>query len=274
MPLRIACMSTGRARVVALEHGFHGRTAAAAAVTWGSADRWYGFARTPFDVSFVPRDDAAAASAAIDESVAAVIVEPVQGVAGAYDLSHDFLATVAERCRASGALLIADEVQCGMGRIGEAFAVQRAGVEPDIVTTAKALGGGFPCGAVLVTEALAAGLRYGDLGCTFGGGPLAARAISTVVDTIIGDDLLANVRHGEAQIRERCQVGPVKSIQGAGFLLGLVLDRPAAAVRDQLLAAGILTGTSADPSVLRLLPPLTLPGEAIDRLSDTLKGLT
>ncbi len=158
--LRVALRKTGRGKVLALEHGFHGRTAAAGAVTWG-ADKWYGFPRKPFDVGFMPRDDAAAAVAMIDSSVAAVILEPVQGIAGAYALDAGFVTAVADACREHGALLIADEVQSGVGRCGAPFAIQLYGVRPDILTTAKALGGGFPVGALMLTEEVAGAVRQG-----------------------------------------------------------------------------------------------------------------
>lgn len=268
--LRIACRATGRDRVLAIAHGFHGRTAAAAAVTWNAAKRWYGFPRLPFDVDFIPRNDTVAASRMIDDSVAAVIFEPVQGVAGAFDLDRDFVAALRDACTAAGAVLIADEVQCGMGRSGNYFASQGLDVRPDVLTSAKGLGGGFPCGAVLCSDALGAALRSGDLGSTFGGGPIAAAAITAVIDAIDGDGLLANVREREAEIRERCIVGPVTRIQGRGLLLGLVCDRPASEVHASLLAQDILTGTSADPSVLRLLPPLCLESGHVSRLAEAL----
>ncbi|MEO0578540.1 MAG: aminotransferase class III-fold pyridoxal phosphate-dependent enzyme, partial [Pseudomonadota bacterium] len=147
--LRIACLATGRREIVAVEHSFHGRTAAAGAVTWGSAKRWYAFPDTPFDVRFVPRDDVAAARAAITGATAAVIVEPVQGVAGAYDFSAEFLTALTDTANANGALLIADEVQSGCGRSGYGFAAERFGLAADMITSAKSLGGGFPCAALL-----------------------------------------------------------------------------------------------------------------------------
>jgi len=141
--LRMACVVTHRKKVLAITQGFHGRTAAAAAVTWNS-QRWYGFPQLPFDVDFIPRDDCDAAEKMIDRDVAAVIVEPVQGVAGAYDLSRDFMKALRDHTRRHGVLLIADEVQSGMGRSGQHFAVQVHQITPDILTTAKALGGGPP----------------------------------------------------------------------------------------------------------------------------------
>lgn len=270
--LRMACKTTERKKVLAITQGFHGRTAAAAAVTWNS-DRWYGFPSKPFEVDFIPRDNIAAAQAMIDGDVAAVIFEPVQGVAGAYDLSTEFLTALRVETSKHNAILIADEVQSGIGRCGQFFAVQTHGIEPDILTSAKALGGGVPCGAVLCSHAIAAKFGPGDLGSTFGGGPLAAAAIAATIDVIINEDLLMNVRRCEAAIREKCIIGPVTRIQGMGLLLGLVCDRPAIEVRDALLEHDILAGTSGDPEVLRILPPLVLEPGHIDHLAEALRDV-
>jgi acetylornithine/succinyldiaminopimelate/putrescine aminotransferase len=267
--LRMALKATGRKKVLAITRGFHGRTAAAATVTW-NADKWYGFPSKPFEVDFIPRDDIAAAKAMIDDSIAAVIFEPVQGVAGAYDLATEFIETLRSETSKHGAILIADEVQSGMGRCGHFFAVQAHGIDPDIITSAKALGGGIPCGAVLCTREVAALFGTGALGTTFGGGPIAAAAIAATVQAISDEHLLSNVREREAQIREQCVTGPVTRIQGMGLLLGLVCDRPAVEVRDALLEHDILTGTSSDPNVLRILAPLVLQAKHVDLLSQTL----
>jgi acetylornithine/succinyldiaminopimelate/putrescine aminotransferase len=272
--LRLAFRVTGRTKIVAMEHGFHGRTAAAGAVTHGATKSWYGFPRTPFDVQFVPRNDRAALEAAVDASTAAVIIEPVQGLAGAFDFAPEFLHAVRAACDERGALLIIDEVQTGMGRLGAAFGAQLHGVRPDLLTVAKGLGGGFPCGAVLMPHRIASQLSAGALGTTFGGGPVACAAIKTVIEVIQRDNLLANVRDVSGTIRATCCVGPVESIQGQGFLLGLRTRPKAAAVRDALLTRDILTGTSADPHVLRLLPPLILTTEHVQRLAAALKELT
>lgn len=271
--LRIALRMTRRSAVVAVEGAFHGRTAAAGAVTWNA--RWYGFPHSPFEVRFVPRDDLEAlAHALAPGDVAAAIVEPVQGVAGAVDLKVEFLAELRERTRAAGTLLVFDEVQCGMGRTGHPFAAQAIGITPDLLTVAKGLAGGFPAGAVLMTRELAATLRMGDLGSTFGGGPMACALIEAVVGTIVEEDLLQNVRRVSARIRDTCVVGPVTGIQGRGFLLGLRTRPPAKLVRDELLERGILAGTSADPHVLRLLPPLILAEEHVDLLARALAELS
>ena len=271
--LRIACMSTGRSKVLAVTHGFHGRTAAAAAVTWNAAESWYGFPQTPFDVDFIPRNDVEAAVEMIGADIAAVIFEPVQGVAGAFDLSAEFVNALRKTTRACGSLLIADEVQCGMGRSGQYFASQVYDVRPDLLTVAKAVAGGIPCGAVLASEALSATIRKGQLGSTFGGGPIASAAIIAVIETIEAEDLLQNVRQREADIREHCLTGPVRAIQGMGLLLGLVCDRPALEIHAALLEHDILTGTSADPEVLRLLPPLVLQKDHVMRLAGALAGI-
>lgn len=278
--LRMACVVTGRKKVLAITQGFHGRTAAAAAVTWNSA-RWYGFPALPFDVDFIPRDDVAAARDMIGDDVAAVIFEPVQGVAGAYDLSPEFVQALRVETTKHGALLIADEVQSGIGRCGQFFAVQVHGIEPDLLTSAKALGGGIPCGAVLCSHAIASQFGSGDLGSTFGGGPVAAAAIVAVIDAIESENLLENVRRSEIAIREQCLVGPVLRIQGMGLLLGLVCNQPAVEIRNALLEHDILTGTSSDPEILRILAPLVLEPGHIDHLAgalsviapDTNKGL-
>lgn len=270
--LRMACMATGRSKVLAITRGFHGRTAAAAAVTWNS-DSWYGFPEKPFTVDFIPRDDIAAAESMIDSDTAAVIFEPVQGVAGAYDLATDFLHALRQTTEEHGVVLIADEVQSGIGRCGHFFAVQAHGIEPDVITSAKALGGGIPCGAVLCSHDIAARFGPGDLGSTFGGGPIAAAAITATIEAIENEELLDNVRRCEAQIREQCVTGPVRKIQGMGLLLGLVCDRPAVEVRNALLEHDILTGTSSDPEVLRILAPLVLESRHIDHLARALEAL-
>jgi acetylornithine/succinyldiaminopimelate/putrescine aminotransferase len=271
--IKTALRITGRRKVVAIEGSFHGRTAAAGAVTWGAAKKWYGFPQAPFDVEFVPRGDLAAVERAISTDTAAVIVEPVQGVAGAVDLGAPFLGALRTRSIAVGALLICDEVQCGMGRTGYPFAAGMHGVAPDMLTTAKALGAGFPCSALLMADHVAAHLETDDLGTTFGGGPMACAIIETVVEIIEGEGLLANVRERSRQLRETCVVGPVQSIQGAGLLAGLRTRRLAKDVQRELLEHDILTGTSGDPGVVRVLAPYVLDESHIAQLSGALASL-
>ncbi len=268
--LRIAMKHTGRTNVVAIEHGFHGRTAAAAACTWGAKDSWYTFPNTPFKVDFLPRESISDIEKLIDTDTAAVIIEPVQGVAGGYDLSPEFVQAIAAQCEATGAVLIADEVQTGMGRCGAPFAIELSGVTPGIITTAKALGGGFPCGAVIVTNELSKAVSNGDLGTTFGGGPLACAVMISVMDTIESENLIDNVNRQSEFLRAHCPVGPVVGVQGKGFLTGLICDRPAKDVATELREKNILVGGSSDPNVIRLLPPLTLQQEHMQTLIDAL----
>jgi acetylornithine/N-succinyldiaminopimelate aminotransferase len=270
--LRLALRLTSRAHVAAVEGGFHGRTAAAGAVTWGS-DSWYGFPRKPFDVSFMPRGDLGAIASHVTERTAAVMVEPVQGLAGAVDLGKPYLAALRRRCDAVGAQLIFDEVQCGFGRVGHPFAANLYEVMPDMITVAKALGNGFPCAALLASAKVSASLGIGLLGTTYGGGPMACAAIEAVIEAIESEKLLENVRRVSAYIRRSCIVGPVTAIQGEGFLLGLRTSRPAKQIHAELLENGILAGTASDSHILRLLPPFTLQEEHVDMLRDALASL-
>ena len=271
--LKLAFRMTSRSHVAAIEGAFHGRTAAAGAVTWGAQEKWYGFPRAPFDVSFIPRRDIAAIAQQVTDKTAAVIVEPVQGLAGAVDLGAPFLAALRKRCDEVGAVLIFDEVQCGVGRTGQPFAANLYGVMPDMITTAKALGNGFPCGALLASAKVSATLQIDLLGTTFGGGPMACAAMEAVLDAIEAEDLLARVRRVSAYIRETCIVGPITAHQGAGFLCGLRTSRPAKAIHAELLECGILAGTASDPNVLRLLPAFILEEEHVDMLRDALADL-
>jgi acetylornithine/N-succinyldiaminopimelate aminotransferase len=271
--LKIALRMSGRRHIAAIEGGFHGRTAAAGAVTWGAQAKWYGFPRTPFNVSFIPRRDIGAIRAKVTRKTAAVIVEPVQGLAGAVDLGAPFLAALRQRCDEVGALLIFDEVQCGVGRTGQPFAANLYGITPDVLTTAKALGNGFPCAAVLMSDQVSAGLKLESLGTTFGGGPMACAAIEAVIAALESERLLERVRRVGAYIRATCVVGPVTGHQGAGLLLGLTTTRPAKEIQAELLECGILTGTASDPQVLRLLPPFILEEEQVDMLRDALRDL-
>ena len=266
-------LNPGRTEVIALEQSFHGRTAGAGALTWGAAKKWYGFPRTPFDVKFLPRKDVASL-AQITDKTAAVVVEPIQGVGGAFDLGADYLKALRKRCDETGALLIFDEVQCGFGRCGQPFAANLYGVLPDMITSAKALGNGFPCAALLMMEKAANAVKMDALGTTFGAGPMASAAIEATIDAIEFEDLLSNVRRVAQYIRNTCIVGPVTGHQGAGFLTGLITKGPAKDIQKALLEKhNILAGTSGDPNILRLLPPFTLKEAEVDLLAAALKQL-
>jgi acetylornithine/succinyldiaminopimelate/putrescine aminotransferase len=271
--LKMAFTVTGRSEVIALEQGWHGRTPGAAAITWGAMDKWYGYPRTPFDVQFISRQDTAGL-ASITEKTAAVFVEPVQGVGGAFDIGTSFLQALRKRCDETGTMLIFDEVQCGMGRTGHPFGANLYGVMPDMITTAKALGNGFPCSALLMSARVSKAIKLDAMGTTFGGGPMACAVIEAVIEAIESEDLLANVRRVSQYIRDTCIVGPVIGHQGAGFLTGLKTRVPAKQVQQALLAQDILTGTSGDPNVLRLLPPYVLKEADVDFLAAALARLT
>jgi acetylornithine/succinyldiaminopimelate/putrescine aminotransferase len=271
--LKMAFRMTRRPQVVAVEGAFHGRTAAAGAITWGAVGKWYEFPKTPFDVAYVPRRDLAAIAKTVTEQTAAVVVEPVQGVGGAFDMGREFLAALRKRCDDVGAILVFDEVQIGVGRSGWPFAANMYGVEPDMITTAKALGNGFPCAALLMSPRVTAALKMEGLGTTFGGGPMACAAIEAVIEAIETEGLMDNVRRVSKYIVDTCTVGPVTGHQGAGFLHGLRTSRPAKEVQQGLLARGILAGTSGDPNVVRLLPPYILKDAHVDQLREALASL-
>jgi len=271
--LKLAFNITGRKQVCAVVGSFHGRTAGAGAVTWGAQQKWYSYPRTPFDVSFIPRGNIDAIPGFVTKETASVIVEPVQGLAGAVDLGKDFLQALRKRCDEVGALLIFDEVQCGMGRVGYPFAANMYDVMPDMITTAKALGNGFPCAALLTNAKVSSAFKLDLLGTTFGGGPMACAVIEAVIDAIEAENLLDRVRRVSSYIRQTCVTGPVTGYQGAGFLTGLRTTRPAKEIQAELLECGILAGTATDPNILRLLPAFILQEEQVDMLRDTLADL-
>jgi acetylornithine/N-succinyldiaminopimelate aminotransferase len=266
-------MRPGRTHVAAVEQSFHGRTAACASTTWNAPQKWFFLPRAPFDVSWIRRRDVADIAHHVTDNTAAVIVEPVQGVGGAFDMGQEFLAALRKRCDETGALLIFDEVQCGVGRSGTPFAANYYGVMPDMITTAKALGNGFPVSALLLTAPVTASLKLENLGTTFGGGPMACAVADATLAAIEKEDLLANVVRVSRYLTSTCKVGPVLGFQGLGFLAGLKMNKPAKDIQKALLARDILAGTAGDPSILRLLPAFILKEEHIDLLRAALVDL-
>ena len=262
----IARKITGRQRIVSLAGGWHGRTVATLAVTDG--EKYEAGARRagmPLSVK-VPFDDAAALAAAVDSGVAAVIIEPVQGMSGARDCAPAFLAAARRICSERGAMLIFDEVQCGVGRCGAFTAAESFGVVPDLLTMAKGLGSGLPIAATVTTGEIAGHLRVGDLGSTFGGGPVPAAAALATIGVIEREGLIENAMAVGAQLRDDALALGVPAVQGRGLLLGLRLGRPAAPVQAALFERRILTGTASDPEVLRLIPPLCFSAHEADLL--------
>lgn len=273
--VKLALSVSRRERVVSFNGAFHGRTAAAAALSAPPASGPPAFPRAPFDVVRLDWGDSAAARAAIDETVGAVVLEPIQSLAGVVEPPPGFLEALREACDSSGAALIFDEVQTGSGRLGQPWAAQFFGVVPDLFTTAKGAGAGFPIGLTVISEAWGSKLAPGQLGSTFGGGPLALTAATEVARAVATPAFLENVRATSAALTEASLRGPVRAVRGAGLLLGLELEPGvrAADLRDRLLTQGVLTGTCNDPSVLRLSPPLTLRPLAAQRLGDAFEAL-
>ncbi|HTL06459.1 MAG TPA: aminotransferase class III-fold pyridoxal phosphate-dependent enzyme, partial [Gemmatimonadales bacterium] len=263
--LGLARKATGRQQIVSVGGGWHGRTAATLAVTDG-AKYESGATRAGVPLSRkVPFNDVAALSGAVDDSVAALIVEPVQGLTGARDCSPEFLRAARAACDRAGAALIFDEIQCGVGRSGAFTAAEVYGVTPDILTLAKGLASGLPIGAMVATSALTSGIKVGDLGSTFGGGPVACAAALATLEVIDREQLYANVKRISARIREWA-AGRAIPAQGLGLLLGLRMPRPAAEVQRALFGQRVLTGTASDPAILRLLPPLSFSLEEAELL--------
>lgn len=269
--LKIARKATGREVIVALEGGFHGRTMGAVGVTWHYREQ---HAPAHGVVRHVPVGDSAALDAALDESVAAVIAEPVQGIAGVVVPPEGWLAEVARKVRAVGGLFIADEIQSGMGRAGYPLSSRHQGISPDIATVGKGLGGGFPVAATLMTRALAETVKPGQHGTTFGGAPLAMAAVKATLEIVAREDLFARGRRlGQAMHAALAPIPGVRAVRGEGVLIGVVLDRPAKPVASALLERGVMVGTASDPAVLRLSPPMNTPFEAIESLANALKEI-
>jgi acetylornithine/succinyldiaminopimelate/putrescine aminotransferase len=258
--LHLARKVTGRQRFVSIEGGWHGRTAATLAVTDGEK-YMAGARRAGMPLSLkVPWNDPATLLSAVDDTIAGVIVEPVQGLTGARDLPVELLQAARTACDRAGALLIFDEVQCGVGRCGAFTAAESYGVTPDLLTLAKGLASGLPISAVVTTDAVAALIKSGDLGSTFGGGPVPCAAALATLAVIDDEKLIENAITVGNHLRDGAlALGPKKVIatQGRGLLLGLRLHRPAVEIQTAMLRHQIITGTSSDPQVLRLMPPLS-----------------
>jgi acetylornithine/N-succinyldiaminopimelate aminotransferase len=263
--LHLARRLTGRETIVTLTGGWHGRTVATLACCDGARYE-EGARRAGMALSRRAEfGNAASLEKALDGSVAALLLEPVQGMAGARDCDPEFLREARRLCHERGIVLVFDEIQCGVGRSGCFTAAESYGVTPDIITMAKGLASGLPIGAVVATADVTASLKVGDLGSTFGGGPIPCAAALATLDVIEQEHLLENVRRVETHIRAgaaRMSLG----VQGRGLLLGLRLGRPAIPVQQALFSRRVLTGTASDPSILRLLPPLTFSVEEADLL--------
>ncbi|HEY1991469.1 MAG TPA: aminotransferase class III-fold pyridoxal phosphate-dependent enzyme [Gammaproteobacteria bacterium] len=269
--LKLAAQLTGRTRFTAFQGSFHGRSLLALSVT-DSPSLKQGLGPLLVPVDFLPFGDLAALQAADFSKSAAVIVEPIQSMAGCSTASRQWFQALAEKCRRDGALLIFDEVQTGMGRLGSPFAAQFYGVQPDLITLAKGLASGVPMGALLMTAAIARALKPGDLGSTFGGGPLACAALLATLTVIREEGLMANATRQAQRIRQALAGSMVTEVRGEGLLLGLKAGGQAGMLKKQLQEQRILVGGSSDAEVLRLMPPLTVSDAAVDTLLAAIRG--
>jgi acetylornithine/N-succinyldiaminopimelate aminotransferase len=264
-----------RAEIVALEQSFHGRTFGSLSVTW---DEHY---RAPFapllaGVRFVPANDSAALLSAVSTSTAAIIVEPVQGEGGVRPLTPAFAAAVNEASSKTGALVIADEVQSGLGRTGYPFYFGVIGLKPHLVSLGKALGAGVPVGAVLVAEEVAGKISFGDHGSTYGGNLLACRATLCFLDALVGGGLIAHVgrmgRYFEQRLRAMAARHVIiKEVRGCGLMWGLQLTSDATPVISAALERRVIVNRTAE-TVVRLLPPLVITESEADEALGRLDG--
>jgi acetylornithine/succinyldiaminopimelate/putrescine aminotransferase len=269
--LKVAAGLTGRSRFVAFRGSFHGRTLLAASVT-DDAKQHAGIAPLLAEVEFLPFGEMTALARADLSGVAAVIVEPIQSMAGCRTANEAWFECLREVTAKAGALLIYDEIQTGMGRVGAPFAVQRYGVRPDLLTAAKGIASGVPMGALLMTAAVARQLKAGDIGSTFGGAPLAAAALLATLEVIEGEGLMARARAAAEALRRGLQGTVVRRVHGEGLLLGLDCGAHAKALKQRLLSERILVGGSNDPAVLRLMPPLNLSDASIAWFLDAVRA--
>jgi acetylornithine/N-succinyldiaminopimelate aminotransferase len=272
--LKMARKARQGGTVVSVHRGFHGRTYGSLSATPQESKQAPFAPLVPGFVAVEPT--AAALRAAVDDRTAAVILEPVQGESGVHELGAEVLRAAREACDAAGAALIFDEVQCGLGRTGRLWAYEHWGVVPDLMTVAKALGGGLPIGAVVTNERFAAGFEAGDHGSTFAGGPVVCSAALAVMDVVDDERLLARVRDAGDRLRATFAEHPaVVEVRGRGAMLALELrpdrDETAPALVARALADEQLVINATGPTTLRLLPPLTITDleldEAVERLT-------
>lgn len=264
----------GRSEIIAMNDSFHGRTLATLAATGRSKYR-KGFAPDMPGFKHVDFNDLEALEAAIDEKTAAVMLEPVQGEGGIKPAAADYLQKVRELCDKHGILLLFDEVQCGMGRCGYFYAWQGFGVKPDALSMAKALGNGFPIGAFMVKREYADVLTAGTHASTFGGTPLACAVACAVIDTIHREKILANCQKQGYYIKScleklKAKYKCIVDVRGRGLMIGVQLDREASVILPGLLKRGLIA-LSAGETVLRLLPPLNVSTEEIDKALDIIE---
>jgi acetylornithine aminotransferase len=268
--LKLASFHTGRKRVIACTKAFHGRTAGAVAVTDNPAI--VAPINSTEHVTWVPFNDAEALRAAMSEEYAAVIIEGIQGVGGIHVASPEFLQTARQLCDQFGTCLLLDSVQCGYGRSGKFFSHQFAGIHPDLITTAKGMGNGFPIGGVLIAPKF--GAKFGLLGTTFGGNHLACAAGVAVLEVLEGENLIENAATlGEYLQQQARGFDRVKEVRGRGLMIGIELDQSVDKVRDALLFEHRIFCGYAGKHTLRLLPSLALGRSEADRFLEAFEAV-
>jgi len=258
--LKLASFHNRCTKVIAFKRGFHGRTAGTVAITDNPS--LCAPINSQQHVQFLPYNDVAALEQAMSEEVCAVIIEGIQGLGGIYVGTDEFWQAARQLCDRFGAVLISDSVQCGYARSGKFFSHQFSGVEPDLITTAKGMGNGFPIGSVLIHPKFQA--KHGLLGTTFGGNHLACAAAIAVLDVIEQENLLVHAELlGNYLMAKLRQIEGVREVRGRGLMIGIELESEAKPVRDALLFQhGVFVGSSSDKNTIRLLPALNLPCEA------------
>lgn len=270
---KLARTATGRRRIISFDGSFHGRTLATLSAC-GIAS--YRSTAGPVTVGHhvrVPFGDLAALETAIDDDTAAIVVEAIESLGGVHVASDAWYRSATRLARRHGALVVFDEVQTGLGRTGSFFFAEQVGVAPDIITLAKGLASGIPAAAVIVAPAVAATVRVGDHGSTFGGGPVAMAAMRATLEVIETEGLVANARARGGDLKQAvARLSGVTAVRGRGLLLGVALDRPAKRVQQALFARHVLAGTSAPPDVLRLLPPLTIGDDEVGEFLTALEA--
>jgi acetylornithine/N-succinyldiaminopimelate aminotransferase len=275
--LKLAVLSTGRHGIIAAQNSFHGRTAAALAATGQEKYRKGLEGLLPSAVTFVRYGDAEELAAKLGQNIAAVILEPIQGEGGVVVPPKDYLLDVQKLCIGRGALLILDEIQTGFGRTGKMFGCQHSGISPDIMTLAKALGGGVPIGAIAATGKVAAAFSPGTHGSTFGGNPLACAAACAVLDTLVSKGLAEKAEKKGAFLKTNLErlmrryPAIIREVRGRGLMVGVVMEGEfAKSFKAFALSRRVLVNVAAE-TVVRLLPPLVITKKQLGRFADVLE---
>lgn len=266
--LKISIKKTGRQKIACFKGSFHGRTALAMSATdhpkWHEIyKQWIG----PF-VQLIPND--ISSLSLLDETIAALILEPIQSIGGVTVFQPEFLKILRKKCLELGIMLIFDEVQTGIGRTGTPFVSGYCGVLPDMMTLAKGLASGLPIGSVVMTQDVASSVTPGDIAATFGGGPVVMSAMKATLTEIQSKNLCVHAKQIENYVYKVFQIPQVKGIRGKGCLLGLVLETAAKPIQKALFEKGIIVGLNSNPNLVHLLPPLIIEESHVDQLKEAL----